>query len=143
MRRVRPQSVKDWMVSIAGLTNDYRFTAVSEITGTRAVTSFNDGVSPEQRKMVGNITYGDVTLSKPYERDYDAALIGLFQDCNGTENEGFTITCTPVDNCGQEAVGTPIVMVGCIPTSFSLDAIDRNGDSVMMLNLTFSPVSIK
>ena len=144
MRVPKAQAVKDWIVSIDNLPREYRFSMVTGISAQRSVTTYNDGYSHESRKMVSNITYGDITLSKPYEPGYDKDLLDLFLDCQGGDFTGVTITATPVDSCNRDAVADPIVFIGCMPLSVEFDNIDRNsaGD-VQMLNLTFAPQSMK
>lgn len=140
MRRPKPQTTAGWIVSIAGI--DTRFTRVSGLEGTRTITDYNDGYSHEARKMASPMTYGEVTLEKPYELEIDDPLISLVQDYCSEDDAGIDIVLTPVGLCNKDTRGRGKVLKNCIPVSFSIGDIDRNGDGVQMLTLVVAPQSI-
>jgi len=140
VRKPRVQTTAGWIVKIAG--QDIAFVRVSGLEGSRSVTSYNDGVSPEMSKMVGPITYGDVTLEKPYDVEADEVLLNMVREYCSDDDAGFVVTMTPVGLCNNSSRGKPMTLVGCVPMSFSLSDIDRGSDGIQMLSLVLAPKSI-
>ena len=82
------------------------------------------------------LEYGDITVTRLFDADTDAALLSSLNA--GQAYAGTTITEQYLDADGNAIPGSQSVHTGCAVASFSLDDADANSSDVMKLTVTFS-----
>jgi hypothetical protein len=136
---ISPISNADYLMTIEGLDAYWTEFSGVQVNYTRA--KFSDGLSNVERTTSGGKKiYQDVTISKPFDPEQDAAVIQWIQ--SREDGSPFDMTVRPVrKEAGQYFRGNRAWrLTGCrIMTASYLSAVDTNGgDEVSMIGFTFT-----
>ncbi|MBD2060508.1 hypothetical protein H6F88_31700 [Oculatella sp. FACHB-28] len=136
---IQPISNADYLMTIEGL--DAYWTEFSGIQVNYTRAKYNDGLSNvEGTTSGGKKVYQDVTISKPFDPEQDAAVIQWIQ--SREDGSTFDMTVRPVrKEAGQYFRGNRAWRLsGCrIMNANYLSAVDTNGgDEVSMIGFTFT-----
>lgn len=82
------------------------------------------------------LEYGDVTVTRLFDADRDAALLASLN--RGNAFEGTTITEAYTDAGGNTIPGSQSIHTGCVVASFSGPEGDANSSDMGYLTVTFS-----
>ncbi len=94
------------------------------------------GAGEPKQVIHTQLEYGDITVTRLFDADTDAALLAQLN--KGDAFDGTTITEQYLDADGNAIPGSQSIHTGCAVASFSLDDADANSSDVVKLTVTFS-----
>ena len=80
--------------------------------------------------------YSDLTITKVYDQDTDAALFKSLM--LGNKYEGSTIVATEIDQDGNVISGNSMQFTGCVVKSVSRDDGDANGQDPLKMTVVWA-----
>jgi hypothetical protein len=128
-----------FLVTIGGYSGTVYFSEKSGGGYKVSSSPYNDGQSRTDKKVIGNGSVDDVTLSVAYSPDDHDAFIQFIIDYCSKQAGDLTITVQAVEACTEATpFGKPLTYTGCIPMGFDAPDVKRSGSGVAMLKFTFS-----
>ena len=94
------------------------------------------GAGEPKQVVHTQLEYGDITVTRLFDADTDAALLTRLN--RGEAFAGTTVTEQYLDSDGNAIPGSQSIHTGCAVASFSLDVADANSSDVVKLTVTFS-----
>lgn len=128
------------------VTQDRVKVSVSSMPGSWATVSGQEaerenlklrpGAGEPKQLIATQLEYGDVTVTRLFDADRDAALLSQLN--RGVAFEGTTVTEQYLDADGNAVPGSLSVHTGCAVLSFSAPEGDANSSDMGYLTVTFS-----
>lgn len=135
---LKPITQKQFLVILDKLATTYWSKATSP-KESRDVADYNDGQTGTVKKALGFLSRDNITLSKAFDPDADKAITTWYAEMqkNGTPNDGFNVSITPVKNdlAGTTLKGITLKLSGCQVVSLKLPDVDRMGNGVATIEL--------
>lgn len=115
------------------------FTKCSGLEEKFEVTEYSDGISKRLRKVRGMSQIEDVKLEKPFDPEFDDALLTLCQEYCDLERE-LTVTVQPVKRCGdiRQYGNKKLTLMGCKIVTVKGFEVDTKGKDVATLEIHLS-----
>lgn len=136
-RRLQPLGMNDFQVTLADLPDLY-FTTSSPIEKNRARSNYNDGITKQDYPMTGNISYADITISKPHDPDMDRQFFD-FEKNTYDEAVGITMTHKPVPKGRNPVAVNSYTTLGAKIITWRVAEADSSSSDPSMLEIVLAP----
>lgn len=135
--RLRPVSKSEFLVTIANLQGYW--TQFSGIDDSHETSEYSDGISNRKRTVRGQAKAADVTLSKPFDPELDAAIVDFYKNWCEQDDE-LSISVQPIKRCGgiEQRGNRKLTMQGCKLLGLKGFEVDSDSGDVSMLELSIS-----
>ena len=143
MPGLKPISQKQFLVVVDQLPSSF-FTKATGVEENYETQKYNDGETGIIRTHVGFLDVGNVTLSKVYDPEQDAALIQWWAG-QKKERTPFSVSIQAVtaDTTGTVIPGAGTLMrQECQIVRFKYPEVDRESSSMAMLEIELVPGSV-
>jgi hypothetical protein len=136
---MRALSESSYLVTISGYGKAIYFSE-SGGGGKKASSSeYNDGLIRGNKKIRGNFTVDDVTLTRAFDTDTDPDFIRFLEKHCAMKDGDLTITIQPIEPCTESnPVGNPFTYTGCLFIGYDVPEVKRAGSGVSMVKYMFS-----
>ena len=135
----RALAESQFLVTIGGYSGSIYFSEKSGGGYKISSSSYNDGQTRTDKKVLGNGSVDDVTLSVAYSPEDHDAFIQFIMDYCSKKGGDLTITIQPVEACTEATpFGRPLTYTGCVPMGWEAPDVKRSGSGVAMWKFTFS-----
>jgi|GEM_PF-2934128 hypothetical protein len=133
---IKPITQQQYLVTIKGI--DSYWEKFSGIKDKAEISEYNDGLTNRKYKLCGPRELNEMDLEKAFDPIADKPIIDFWRNyCDGND-EGITISITPVTYCPEvEPIGPSVIVYGCKPTSLEGFEVDKKSNDVSMLKLSF------
>jgi hypothetical protein len=136
------KSEAQWVVYLGGL---FKQVAVTEFSGgelTRAKDNYPKATTDDQGYVLGNLTYGDITIRDPYDPAKHDPMIEVFLNYCGQPidivAQALTV-CPNRTNDGRRKIYPNCAPIYCSP----VPNINRGGNTTARFELRFAPGGFK
>lgn len=143
MPGLKPVSQKQFLVILDQLPRAF-FTKCTGVEESYETQKYNDGETGVTRTHVGFLDVGNVTLSKIYDPEQDAAMLDWWAG-QKKERTPFSVSIQAVtaDTQGTVITGAgTILLQECQCVRFKYPEVDRESASMAMLEIELVPGSI-
>lgn len=128
---------RQFLVSVAGVQGYFANKSGGNVSGD--VTESWDGGSLEPEVLGGPARPDELTVSRPFKRERDAATLKLLR--SRVNRWRTTVAVQPTDE-DLIAVGDPTVYSECLLTGVNEPEVDAASGDAAVLELTFRPRSV-
>lgn len=139
----RSLNESQWLITIGGYADPIYFSGKSGGEKSASATTYNDGLNRVNKKVIGNQTISDITLTRAYDPSIDEKFVRFIDDYCNAEDGDLVITVQAVDKCATaNPIGSPFVYSGVQSLGYSLPDVNREGDGMAVISYMFSADSL-
>ena len=140
----RAISESSFLVSVGGYNESLYFSGKSGGELKASSSSYNDGITRKNMKIIGNTEVGAITLTRAYDTEVDPAFCKFLDSYCSKENGDLTISVQSIDKCtAASPIGAPILYTGVQTTGYSTPDVKREGNGAAMITYTFEADNVE
>jgi hypothetical protein len=136
---MRALSESSFLVTISGYGKAIYFSETSGGSKKASSSEYNDGLIRGNKKIRGNFTVDDLTLSRAFDPDTDPEFIRYLEKHCSLRDGDLTITVQPIEPCTESnPIGAPFIYSGCLFLGYDAPEVKRSGNGASMVKYSFS-----